>query len=83
MIEEWFIDKHLYHFSARTLMRLVVAAGFEIIAAPDIEDHTNLLIVARKAYTAIAQKISTIAKWPKPRAWLPTTGLRARAILQR
>jgi hypothetical protein len=33
-------------------MRLVVAAGFEIIAAPDIEDHTNLLIVARKAYTA-------------------------------
>jgi 2-polyprenyl-3-methyl-5-hydroxy-6-metoxy-1,4-benzoquinol methylase len=52
IIEEWFIDKHLYHFSARTLMRMVAAAGFEIIAAPDIEDHANLLIVARKAYTA-------------------------------
>jgi SAM-dependent methyltransferase len=56
IIEEWFIDKHLYHFSARTLMRMVVAAGFEIIAAPDIEDHANLLIVARKAYTAYCAK---------------------------
>jgi SAM-dependent methyltransferase len=52
MIEEWFIDKHLYHFSARTLMRLVTASGFEIVAAPDIEDRENLLLVARKAYTA-------------------------------
>jgi SAM-dependent methyltransferase len=52
IIEEWFIDKHLYHFSARTLMRMLVATGFEIITAPDIDDETNLLIVARKAYTA-------------------------------
>lgn len=52
IVEEWFIDKHLFHFSARTLMRMISAAGFEIIAAPDIEDRENLLIVARKAYTA-------------------------------
>lgn len=52
IVEEWFIDKHLYHFSARTLMRMIAAAGFEIIAAPDVEDRENLLIVARKAYTA-------------------------------
>jgi SAM-dependent methyltransferase len=52
IVEEWFIDKHLYHFSARTLMRMIVAAGFEIVSAPDIEDRENLLIVARKAYTA-------------------------------
>ena len=51
IVEEWFIDKHLYHFSARTLMRMVAAAGFEIVVAPDIEDRENLLIVARKAYT--------------------------------
>ena len=49
IVEEWFIDKHLYHFSARTLMRMIEAAGFEIIAAPDPEDRDNLLIVARKA----------------------------------
>lgn len=51
IVEEWFIDKHLYHFSARTLMRMVASAGFEIVAAPDIEDRENLLIVGRKAYT--------------------------------
>jgi SAM-dependent methyltransferase len=52
IVEEWFIDKHLYHFSARTLMRLVEAAGFEVIAAPDIADRENLLLIARKSYTA-------------------------------
>jgi 2-polyprenyl-3-methyl-5-hydroxy-6-metoxy-1,4-benzoquinol methylase len=51
IVEEWFIDKHLYHFSARTLMRMIASAGFEIIAAPDVDDHENLLVVARKAYT--------------------------------
>ena len=49
VVEEWFIDKHLYHFSARTLMRMVSAAGFEIIEAPEPGDRENLLIVAVKA----------------------------------
>ena len=52
IVEEWFIDKHLYHFSARTLMRMIASTGFEIIAAPEAEDRENLLIAARKAYTA-------------------------------
>ncbi|MBI3676318.1 MAG: class I SAM-dependent methyltransferase [Proteobacteria bacterium] len=52
IVEEWFIDKHLYHFSARSLMRMISASGFEIISAPDLNDRENLLIVARKAYTA-------------------------------
>ena len=51
IVEEWFIDKHLYHFSARTLMRMIASAGFELITPPDIEDRENLLVVARKAYT--------------------------------
>ena len=49
IIEEWFIDKHLYHFSVRTLMRMVTAAGFDIVSAPDPKDRENLLIVARKS----------------------------------
>jgi len=53
IIEEWFIDKHLYHFSARTLIRMVRAAGFDIVEAPDADDRTNVLIVARKADKAI------------------------------
>jgi SAM-dependent methyltransferase len=48
IVEEWFADKGFYHFSARTLMRLVSAAGFVIVAAPDLLDRENLLIVARK-----------------------------------
>jgi hypothetical protein len=52
IVEEWFIDKHLYHFSARTLLRLLHSAGFEIIADPDPADRENLLLLARKGYTA-------------------------------
>jgi 2-polyprenyl-3-methyl-5-hydroxy-6-metoxy-1,4-benzoquinol methylase len=49
IVEEWFIDKHLYHFSARTLMRMVAAAGFDIVAPPDMRDRENLFIAARKS----------------------------------
>ena len=48
ILEEWFIDKHLYHFSAGTLARMLNANGFEIIDAPDPSDCENLLIAARK-----------------------------------
>ena len=52
IVEEWFIDKHLYHFSARTLGRMIEAAGFEIVQQPDERDRSNLLFVARKTNTA-------------------------------
>jgi 2-polyprenyl-3-methyl-5-hydroxy-6-metoxy-1,4-benzoquinol methylase len=48
IVEEWFIDKHLYHFSRATLMRMVEAAGFAIVEGPDDSDAANLLIVARR-----------------------------------
>ncbi len=57
ILEEWFIDKHLYHFSKTTLGRMIEAAGFTIISHPDPTDLVNLLFVARKtgpATTAIA-----------------------------
>jgi SAM-dependent methyltransferase len=53
IVEEWFIDKHLYHFSARTLTRMIEAAGFTIEQAPDPKDRSNLFFVARKAGTPI------------------------------
>ena len=49
ILEEWFIDKHLYHFSETMLGRMIEAAGFEIIEHPDPSDRINLLFVARKA----------------------------------
>jgi len=48
IVEEWFIDKHLFHFSANTLGRMIEAAGFEILREPDPADAVNLLFVARK-----------------------------------
>ncbi|HSZ73738.1 MAG TPA: class I SAM-dependent methyltransferase [Rhizomicrobium sp.] len=48
VVEEWFIDKHLTHFSARTLTRMIEAAGFTIVQQPDAKDRDNLLFVARK-----------------------------------
>jgi 2-polyprenyl-3-methyl-5-hydroxy-6-metoxy-1,4-benzoquinol methylase len=51
ILEEWFIDKHLYHFSETTLARMIEAAGFTIVQAPDLKDAINLLFVARKSGT--------------------------------
>jgi SAM-dependent methyltransferase len=53
IVEEWFIDKHLYHFSARTLERMIEEAGFEIIDGPDAGDRSNLLFIARKTSYAL------------------------------
>ncbi|HVV64482.1 MAG TPA: methyltransferase domain-containing protein [Rhizomicrobium sp.] len=50
LVEEWFIDKHLYHFSARTLGELIESAGFVIVQGPDENDSSNLLFVAIKAH---------------------------------
>jgi ubiquinone/menaquinone biosynthesis C-methylase UbiE len=55
ILEEWFIDKHLYHFSKTTLARMLEAAGFAIIAEPDPTDLTNLLFVARKTKAPAVQ----------------------------
>jgi len=49
VVEEWFIDKHLFHFSPRTLSRMIEMTGFEIVEGPDRSDRDNLLIVARKS----------------------------------
>jgi SAM-dependent methyltransferase len=51
IVEEWFIDKHLYHFSKRTLTRMIEAAGFAIVEDADDSDNANLLIVARRIDT--------------------------------
>lgn len=48
IVEEWFIDKHLFHFSERTLSRMLEATGFSIIEHPDFKDRSNLFYAARK-----------------------------------
>lgn len=51
VVEEWFIDKHIFHFSAATLTRMIELAGFEVVDGPQAGDHENLLILARKVTT--------------------------------
>ncbi len=48
ILEEWFIDKHLFHFSTATMKRLLDASGFELVEGPDPSDQQNLLIAAYK-----------------------------------
>jgi hypothetical protein len=55
VVEEFFIDKHLFHYTPRTLTRLVESAGFEIVSGPDRDDTVNISIVARKAANAAAR----------------------------
>ncbi len=59
IVEEWFIDKHLYHFSERTLSRMIEAAGFTILEHPDPRDRSNLLFVAKKNGKKPAEMIAS------------------------
>ncbi len=52
IVEEWFIDKHLTHFSERTLTRMVEAAGFSILEKSNPADLENLFLVAKKSIRA-------------------------------
>jgi hypothetical protein len=78
ILEEWFIDKHLYHFSDVTLTYMIEAAGFQIIRRPDPSDDINLLFLARKAGPAkktitadpdeVARSEALIARYQATRA---------------
>lgn len=46
IVEEFFIDKHLYHFSHRTLSVLLADCGWRIIEDADPADRTNITILA-------------------------------------
>jgi SAM-dependent methyltransferase len=62
ILEEWFIDKHLYHFSETTLGRMIEAAGFTVIERPDPKDRINLLFVAKKNGTAAGEIAANAAE---------------------
>ncbi|MCE9522878.1 MAG: class I SAM-dependent methyltransferase [Alphaproteobacteria bacterium] len=55
IVEEFFIDKHLYHFTARTLANLLTRCGFRAIAIADPRDTVNITVVAVKADAIPAQ----------------------------
>jgi 2-polyprenyl-3-methyl-5-hydroxy-6-metoxy-1,4-benzoquinol methylase len=48
IVDEFFAEKHLYHFSRRTLIRLLGVCGLRAIAIADTRDIANLTVVAVK-----------------------------------
>lgn len=48
IVDEFFVDKHLYHFSRRTLIRMLGICGLRAIAIADTGNAANLTVVAVK-----------------------------------
>lgn len=51
VIDEFFADEHLYHFSVRTLTRLLASCGLRVVASASPRDTANITVVAVKAET--------------------------------
>ena len=49
VVDEFFVDRHLYHFSRRTLIRMLGTCGLRAVAIADARETANLTIVAVKA----------------------------------
>lgn len=49
IVDEFFCNEHLYHFSARTLSRLLTSCGFRPIAIANPRDTANITVVAVKS----------------------------------
>jgi 2-polyprenyl-3-methyl-5-hydroxy-6-metoxy-1,4-benzoquinol methylase len=48
IVHEFFADKHLYHFSRRTLLRMLKVCGLRPVAIADSRDTANLTVIAVK-----------------------------------
>jgi ubiquinone/menaquinone biosynthesis C-methylase UbiE len=70
ILEEWFIDKHLYHFSAATLARLLASCGFDVVAGPETGDNQNLLFAATKRVPAAETTLADGAEAARARTLL-------------
>jgi 2-polyprenyl-3-methyl-5-hydroxy-6-metoxy-1,4-benzoquinol methylase len=58
IVGEFFVDEHLYHFSARTLTRLLTSCGFRVISIANPRDTVNISVVAVKAETIASQPLA-------------------------
>lgn len=62
IIEEWFIDKHLYHFSRNLLLQYLKKVGFNIIHCSDELVRENISIIIQKNGTKNHVQISDYQK---------------------
>lgn len=48
VVEEFFIDKHTFHFNRSVLLDLLRAYGFEVVFGEEETDRSNITIIAKK-----------------------------------
>lgn len=53
MVEEWFIDKHQYHFTKNTLTAMALRAGFSILGKISDNDHNLCAILEKNTFKNI------------------------------
>lgn len=51
VVEEWFIDKHLYHFSTQTLHEYLRLTGFRVVDT--LIDEEDITVIARRGESEI------------------------------
>ena len=47
IIEEFFIDKHTYHYSKKSFYDLIVSAGFEVVKDGEFIDNENITLICK------------------------------------
>ncbi len=52
-VEEFFIDKHVYHFHPKILRNFLESAGFDIVYESPAYDHFNIIYLCRKTNKTI------------------------------
>jgi SAM-dependent methyltransferase len=66
--DEWFRPAYRFHYSPRTLSRMIAAAGFAIVERPDRNDPENILIVAAKCDEAFQDLCADLLEVKSARA---------------
>ncbi|MFQ5640126.1 MAG: class I SAM-dependent methyltransferase [bacterium] len=68
IVEEWFIDKHLYHFSQETLINYLNTTGFRVVENATNHDIENITLAAVKhaSTRSLAEKYILLAKASPP-----------------
>jgi SAM-dependent methyltransferase len=58
IVEEFFIDKHNFHFDREILIHFVKAIGFDVIAGETSEDRYNITLLLKKARRPLSPDLS-------------------------
>lgn len=86
-VEEFFIDKHTFHFDRDTLLDFVRQSGYEVVRGAEDQDPLNITLLLRRAGPAVVYRPADgAARARRHDAWIAGYGPRLsenRALLRR